>query len=69
MFRRRTCLLPAQGSADDWADFLGGVDVEYARSKKAAADALRHLEGTTAAAVGVRMLFTAAHYLMTHEYR
>jgi hypothetical protein len=64
-----TLCLHSDDSAEDWADFLGGVDVEYARDKRAAAAALRHLEGAVAAALGVRMLFTAAHYIMTHEYR
>jgi hypothetical protein len=64
-----TLCLHSDDSAEDWADFLGGVDVEYARDKRDAAAALRQLEGAVAAALGVRMLFTAAHYIMTHEYR
>jgi hypothetical protein len=64
-----TLCLHSDDSAEDWADFLGGVDVEYARDKRGAAAALRQLEGAVAAALGVRMLFTAAHYIMTHEYR
>jgi hypothetical protein len=64
-----TLCLDAAADVDDWAAFLGGVDTEYAREKKASAAALRSLEGRVAAAVGVRMLFTAAPYLMTHEYR
>jgi hypothetical protein len=64
-----TLCLQSDDSAEDWADFLGGVDVEYARDKRDAAAALRRLEGAVAASLGVRMLFTAAHYIMTHEYR
>jgi hypothetical protein len=61
--------LDAAADVDDWAAFLGGVDTEYALGKKASAAALRSLEGRVAASVGVRMLFTAAPYLMTNEYR
>lgn len=64
-----TLCLDAAADVDDWAAFLGGVDPEYALEKKASAAALRSLEGRVAAAVGVRMLFTAAPYLMTHDYR
>lgn len=64
-----TLCLDAAADIDDWAAFLGGVDPEYAREKKASAAAVRSLESKVAAAVGVRMLFTAAPYLMTHEYR
>ncbi|WIA28829.1 hypothetical protein OEZ86_011358 [Tetradesmus obliquus] len=64
-----TLCLASDDSAEDWADFLGGVDAGYARDKRAAAAALRQLEAGMAAALGVRMLFTAAHYIMTHEYR
>jgi hypothetical protein len=64
-----TLCLDAAADVEDWAAFLGGVDTEYARDKKDSAAGLRHLEGRTAAAMGVRMLFTAAPYLMTHEYR
>jgi hypothetical protein len=64
-----TLCLHSDDTAEDWADFLGGVDVEYARDKRGAAAALRQLEGAVAAALGVRMLFTAAHYIMTHDYR
>lgn len=64
-----TLCLDAAADVEDWAGFLGGVDPDYAREKKQAAAALRGLEGSVAAAVGVRMLFTAAPYLMTHEYR
>lgn len=64
-----TLCLASDDSAEDWADFLGGVDAGYARDKRAAAAALRQLEAGVAAALGVRMLFTAAHYIMTHEYR
>lgn len=76
LITNRTCLnsqgtlcLDAADSAEEWADFLGGVDLDYARDKKSSAGAVRQLEGQVAAAVGVRMLFTAASYLMTHEYR
>jgi len=62
-------LLDGQQSAEEWADFLGGVDLQYARGKKETTAALRQLESNVAAAVGVRMLFTAAPHLMTHEYR
>lgn len=61
--------LDASAGVEDWAAFLGGVDPDYALEKKASAAALRALEGRVAAAVGVRMLFTSAPYLMTHEYR
>eukprot|EP00878_Enallax_costatus_P022545 GHUV01023920.1.p1 GENE.GHUV01023920.1~~GHUV01023920.1.p1 ORF type:complete len:478 (+),score=168.44 GHUV01023920.1:402-1835(+) len=64
-----TLCLDASDSADDWADCLGGVDADYARDKKSNAAAVRQLESQVAAAVGVRMLFTAGPYLMTHEYR
>lgn len=64
-----TLCLDAAADAEDWAAFLGGVDPEYARDKKESAAALRQLEGGVAARTGVRMLFTAAPYLMTHEYR
>lgn len=64
-----TLCLDAAADAEDWAAFLGGVDTEYARDKKENAAALRQLEGRVAAGIGVRMLFTAAPYLMTHEYR
>lgn len=65
----KLCLDAAAAEGDEWAAFLGGVDPDYARDKQASAAALRGLEGSVAAAVGVRMLFTAAPYLMTHEYR
>lgn len=61
--------LDAAADIDDWAAFLGGVDPDYARDKKASAAAIKALEGKVAGAVGVRMMFTAAPYLMTHEYR
>ena len=64
-----TLCLDAAADMEDWAAFLGGLDPDWARERKAAAAALRGLEGRVAAAVGVRMLFTAAPYLMTHEYR
>jgi hypothetical protein len=64
------CPLAAAGAgAEEWAGFLGGVDPDWARDRAASAAALRQLEGDVAGAVGVRMLFTAAPYLMTHEYR
>lgn len=64
-----TLCLDAAADIDDWAAFLGGVDPDYAHEKKASAAAVRGLEGQVAVAVGVRMFFTAAPYLMTHEYR
>lgn len=67
--RQGTLCLDAAAEADDWAAFLGGVDPDYARDNAASAAALRSLEGKVAAAAGVRMLFTAAPYLTTHEYR
>lgn len=62
-------LLDAQQSEEEWADFLGGVDLQYARGKAESTAALRKLESRVTGAVGVRMLFTAAPHLMTHEYR
>eukprot|EP00775_Hariotina_reticulata_P003645 gene3645-3906_t len=62
-------LLDAQQSEEEWADFLGGVDLQYARGKAESTAALRKLESRVAGAMGVRMLFTAAAHLMTHEYR
>eukprot|EP00879_Flechtneria_rotunda_P026801 GHRR01028630.1.p1 GENE.GHRR01028630.1~~GHRR01028630.1.p1 ORF type:complete len:363 (+),score=152.56 GHRR01028630.1:501-1589(+) len=64
-----TLCLDAAGSAEDWADFLGGVDLEYAAGKQHTAASMRELEAGTAQAVGVRMIFTAGPNLMTHEYR
>lgn len=64
-----TLCLNASHEAEEWADFLGGVDVDYARDKKSSSAAVRQLEGQVAAAVGVRMIFTAGTFLMTNEYR
>lgn len=62
-------LLDAEDPPDAWADFLGGVDLDWARAKREASNKLRQLEAGVAAAVGVRMLFTAAPFLVTHDYR
>jgi len=52
-----------------WADFLGGVDLSYAASKREAAAALRRLEVAVAQAVGVGMVFCPVGLSMTAEYR
>lgn len=64
-----TLCLDASGDADEWAAFLGGVDPDYARARQGSVARLRELEARVAAAIGVRMLFTAVPFLMTHEYR
>jgi hypothetical protein len=73
---RRTALdacgalcLDADADAEDWAAFLSGVDLDYARARAELASAVRRLEAGVAAALGVRMLFTTGAGLMTHAYR
>ena len=62
------CLDAADG-VEEWGAFLAGVDLEYARRRRQLAGAVRGLEQQVAAGMGLGMVFTAAGYLMSHQYR
>lgn len=61
--------LPFDATADQWADFLAGVDVDHARRQAETAAALARLEGHVAQALGIDALFTVPHAAMDPRYR
>jgi hypothetical protein len=59
----------AEEDHEAWADFLGGVDLNFAAARRAAAAALRRLEGAAAAVAGLGMVFAPAGLAVAPEYR
>jgi len=57
------------GVCDSWRRFLGGVDADYARARRAAAAGLRQLEAAVAAAAGLAAVYTAPAAAGAPPYR